>query len=490
MKKQFGGVLCPNYGFTQHTGECWHDGFSTIILFSDIINERIQSIILDENFDLDNFIYSKKLYNFLLPINYDFTEVDKFNLISKIYIEAFISRFKNKMIDNELSLKEFIDKKPSVEEKKLSPLPERITRSSSYINSITCASNTNERYNHNHNYILEKWDSPGGIDLHELLNLQLINYYFQVDKTFINIKKFNKKNISELTLDFMHNITGISLYLNDKHTKIFKDRHYTAFYKCNEQLYYYDNEGLENGNVIIEFNWKSIINNISLDSDFFYNLENALIKVSNQMNYNRIDYIVCYYIDKFDNEEDYYKKIFYNYNYLCSYKNDRLMELSKNKIILDISENIFGYVHCNLPDVEKNEIYQSYEKWLKILKIDGLLLKYAPEEIKCSVELLVEAVKQNYKAYYFINNGLENDFNIIKEVAKKDLNVLFNKNIELITNPEIVEIMNSYTDIEDTVKVERIKSSYGIHDNSNDIVFNFKKYKKYKLKYIKLKNNL
>ena len=36
--------ICPLKGFNQHSGECWHDSFSMVILFTDDLSDNIQKV--------------------------------------------------------------------------------------------------------------------------------------------------------------------------------------------------------------------------------------------------------------------------------------------------------------------------------------------------------------------------------------------------------------------------------------------------------------
>ena len=452
LKNQIGGVLCPNYGFTQHSGECWHDSFSTIICFSDII----QSIVLQEYFNLDDFIDCKKT-NFLLPINYNLFDIEEFNIYSKEYLLNLIERLKNKLKDNSLSLLDFIDKKPSeIDKQNLEgDIPDNvrpsIVKSSSFKNSLACVSSSYNRYNFN---IIERFDKKqGGLYLHELINLQLINYYFSQNNTFINIKKFNIKNILQLTPEFISNVTGISLHLADEIDPI----HQTAFYECGGQLFYYDTNGLEDGNVIIKFNWKSIMISLIKDSTFIEKLE---VEIRNHTTFSRnITTFVCYYIDTFDNEQDYYYKLFKNYNYFCTYKNERLRLLTENPIILELAKENFGYVYCNLT---YNKIITD-EEWLDLVKINGMSLKYAPIEIKSNKEISSVAIKENNRAYDFINElSLDKKIDIIIDVSKNNIRFLYKIPKNIYNNQRISDFMDSYDygdkNVISIIKLHRIYS--------------------------------
>mgnify|MGYP003344995432 CR=1 FL=1 len=50
IKKYFelkaGEKSCPQKGFVQHHGECWHDSLSMIILFTNELSNNIQEVLI------------------------------------------------------------------------------------------------------------------------------------------------------------------------------------------------------------------------------------------------------------------------------------------------------------------------------------------------------------------------------------------------------------------------------------------------------------
>jgi hypothetical protein len=100
-----GGSNCPRIGFNQHSGECWNDSFSMIVLFSDKISDPIQRLF-DNDFLLNNnyepnplwFEYINDFNNnkHLLPPNIETKE--DFNIFltyGKLYIEELFNRYHN-----------------------------------------------------------------------------------------------------------------------------------------------------------------------------------------------------------------------------------------------------------------------------------------------------------------------------------------------------------------------------------------------------------
>ena len=94
---------CAKVGFEQHHGECWHDSFSTIMLFSDDFSEGIQKIFspdFDAAMRIRKVISRPDVYpKYFLPPNISDTgpEFDKFCGFANTYLTNL-----NKLYQNEL----------------------------------------------------------------------------------------------------------------------------------------------------------------------------------------------------------------------------------------------------------------------------------------------------------------------------------------------------------------------------------------------------
>ena len=110
--KLSGGAICPRIGFNQHSGECWNDSFSMIMLYSDYLSDPIQQLfdndflwngIYDPNELWIEYINDFENNKHLLPPNIETKEdFNKFLTEGKLYIEQLFNRYHN-------------DKKPQVE---------------------------------------------------------------------------------------------------------------------------------------------------------------------------------------------------------------------------------------------------------------------------------------------------------------------------------------------------------------------------------------
>ena len=83
---------CAKLGFEQHLGECWHDSFSTLMLFSDDFSEGVQQI-LTSDFDAAARIRRvlsnpDKYQKYFIPPNISDSgpEFDKFCEFTKTYL--------------------------------------------------------------------------------------------------------------------------------------------------------------------------------------------------------------------------------------------------------------------------------------------------------------------------------------------------------------------------------------------------------------------
>jgi hypothetical protein len=192
----FGGdITCPEVGFLQHSGECWNDTTSMILLFSDIIGDKIQLLLNLEPIEFEEQIklyieYSiKNLPEFLAPYNIEKSFFNNYDYKSKVksYFINIYNRYKNKL---DYLKSEIIQKQMST--------------SLSYI----CVEKLIDLFNYN-NITPLTYDSGGSTE-NLILNLNLINFYllnyenpikdkFNVLITrIIDIENINYEDINEI----------------------------------------------------------------------------------------------------------------------------------------------------------------------------------------------------------------------------------------------------------------------------------------------------
>ena len=101
--KMTGGAKCAQFGFNQHSGECWNDSLSMIFCYCDGIGENIQEIFkTEESF---NYFINHIDINILngiplefLPPNYNLNNIEDKSILldlSKAYIIQLYDRYSN-----------------------------------------------------------------------------------------------------------------------------------------------------------------------------------------------------------------------------------------------------------------------------------------------------------------------------------------------------------------------------------------------------------
>jgi ankyrin repeat protein len=326
LLKMNGGTNCPVIGFHQHMGECWHDGLSTILLYSYGIGENAQKIFDAPNEDksdliingqkiseLDIDILGDKIPQDLLPINFDLDNPDDKNKLirfAKDYISNLYSRYSN-------------DKKPRESKLKLElplVLP-HFTRQDSIESSLFCVENIfgiSNHNNHNLKIYSDERGTHGGGDIQVITTLNMFSYFLLNDpeaenKYYLYLHKielndiFNKSKSKEEVLRIITRIKNNigeadCIYIISKSQKKNKYReeeykeyeqqlildqptslHVQCFFKCDgdgeDNEKYYDDNGVhryknkdkdthrvrtqdDKDKLIIPFKWKQYLTEI------------------------------------------------------------------------------------------------------------------------------------------------------------------------------------------------------------------------------------
>ena len=284
-----GGKNCPNLGFHQHIGECWHDAYSTIMLYTDNISNNAQYIL--ENYkqsfetieelveNILEFAENNNQIQILLPLNIDESVYGKYKRYCRVY---FLSLF-NRYLNEKLKLaKDIIPTKRKV-------VQMGVIRQGSVRESLLCTSNVFNIININnlepieHNIITD-----GGLhekDLYFLtctLNYYLINYVLPHDlklktpeeildipknyiynqfisfNTLFDTKTPSKELISRLLQikDSINKCDSINIGMSSFISKLsdagnfvpnidINIGHMLCMFVCDKKEYLYDNEGIE-----------------------------------------------------------------------------------------------------------------------------------------------------------------------------------------------------------------------------------------------------
>lgn len=284
-----GGKICPNVGFHQHIGECWHDSYSMLMLYTDNISDNIQNVL--ENYtksfesiedlveDILNFAENNENLKIYLPLNIDSSVYDKFKKYSRNYITNLFKRYLNEKL--KLAKDVIVPKKKKAQEMGL-------VRQASFRESLMCTSSVFNILNLN-NLEKKEIDLINEAGLHEknlyfitcLLNYYLMNYILPDDlkrKTpeeikeipenyiynqFVNFnvvfdtKVGSKDLISRLTQikETINNCDGINIGVLRYNPKLSPEGmfivneeyslgHMLCMFTCDKKEYFFDNEGI------------------------------------------------------------------------------------------------------------------------------------------------------------------------------------------------------------------------------------------------------
>jgi hypothetical protein len=286
LKKSLkGGANCPKVGFFQHIGECWHDAFSMVLLYSDGLSEHIQNVF-DNNFNVDECIeYAKQNSDrCLLPKNIKAKDYDKFIYHARQYISELYSRYMN-------------DKKDFLEDLVLAsnpPIDFSRARRNSITETLVCTKsimdirNINIKPEFKRDYTFEYhgatrffYEFSYEIIAIELFNYLLLNYFpltpynLPIKKKFIHnetiyikadiinildLETLNEINMDELIrlyqeilkLESLIDVcNGVIIHLYDNEN--YASAHAAAFIKCKDKEFFYDNNSVIPGENVKEY---------------------------------------------------------------------------------------------------------------------------------------------------------------------------------------------------------------------------------------------
>jgi hypothetical protein len=276
LKNQYGGVCtnCPKWGFKQHIGECWHDSFSTLLLYTDDLSEKIQEIFDNPEFNVDDIIEkAQQNPKWLIPINIEDSDYNYFIKNAKEYIINLKLRYDNQKAEEMFSKP---PRDPRLRPK--SKIGGVRPRRDSIKESINCSlgiyniSNTNAIIKKKYNVF-----SHGGNDMHfyniiNLFNYFLINYNKNIEEplkiinniTIRNIHIFSQGDSFDMHCNYIENMIKkylkdiqnsnslqiiISLDIPKEYSKKIDvsnaPSHVICFFICNNKQYFYDDNGVD-----------------------------------------------------------------------------------------------------------------------------------------------------------------------------------------------------------------------------------------------------
>jgi hypothetical protein len=316
-----GGANCPRLGFNQHLGECWNDGLSTLLLYTDTLSELIQFIFESELYQQKNgdtitlriipewLAYLNDYYNNkeLLPPNIEEQNFKQFIDYGSKYISMLFNRYhndkkpvtkdkistysstygpvasKSDMLDYKLSFANHSEAFNSGSIRRAGTIRTSRPRADSTPISLACVRNIYEITNLNAiNPKLFKEKSHGGNLVHELIIIDIINYFINgyiikkkpdiltqkysplnpTKNYYINYEIFNlKKNYDMMMLK--HYMTEIRTIYNGAIIICENESsgHVQSFITCNKINYFYDDNGTTVNNMepLKYFDWKSYL---------------------------------------------------------------------------------------------------------------------------------------------------------------------------------------------------------------------------------------
>jgi hypothetical protein len=424
-----GGAKCPFIGFYQHRGECWHDSFTMILLYSDGLSEHIQQIFNtteDYKFDYEDCItYAINNNKFMLPINIEEKDYEVFFKNSINYIRQLYSRYMN---DKLPILPKQRPPLPNI--KQIEPSFKRFRRNSineslacvNYIYKITNINMSDfKRINYTH-------IDHGGHMLHDFTILQLFNYfllnYFPPKLHLVkNMKFINNHIIQFLDIgDFLNEYyirlpdfsdmlfkineidrlldicKGIRIAIRFKEVfdEVFKIKkiessklvgHALSFIKCGDVEYFYDDNGVENGKKVVEKEHQLIKSTIddpelSIEELTFRKERNLVLKQFNWKIYfkNKIK-LIRPILEEMEKSYKELEKIWLTIEDLPydSPEKEKL-RLSANEIQLKMKEIILSMSECfsdnkpeeNMP-IGKSYLNMFFINTFEIITIDDLV---------------------------------------------------------------------------------------------------------------------
>jgi hypothetical protein len=489
-------TYCDERGFKQHDHECWNDTIQTFFCFSDAFKNQVQKKLwnLTSN-EIIEFAMLKNRYKYL-PYTYKYDKQRLTDLISKltnyiqllqerlcIYVRRDSSGIIPKLcltIENECPI---IDPNKIFTKKNES---RRLGIKAAVIGITIEENKTRENIE----------DKHYGDSHIELLLSNLLSTIFIDDPYVIKTNNFKIKYLTSELLSTTECIY-ITTFKKDENVG-----HLVGFYKCNNKLYYYDNN---NGRY--EFNWKQYLK-------YYIDNNNIYIPV---INYSS-EYILPFFQKISDNK-------YYAYN------NSELKELIINdkiiyeidiitvleKIIINSEIEYINICSQNLIDIElynnnynniikyyenglnKNNKYDIYNDYCNIIQYlfskkcyDFELIKYLVETVKVPLnnkdsygytelhscynkeifEYLLNSgsnilsITDNNRSVLFIIARSSNNLELIKFICQK----LTEKKINIKELPDLNDLLNILIEYDNIEIYKFLVETYKLKKNIIDSI--------------------
>ena len=509
-----GGVCanCAKIGFQQHHGECWHDSFSTIMLFSDDFSENIQQILSPKDGKFDAVMRIKRVTlndekypKYFLPLNISNSgpDFDKFCEFAKIYLTNLSKLYQNELLS--------IDKRIDAENL-----------------SLTCVAQSYNVNNINRKTYrkFKKNDHGGRIEDH-LINSCIYNYFLRepsakylILKPFI-INDTNKEELQEL-LKLLPKCFGIYFAMHKIDKAPSAGGHAIGFFQCKNKQYFFDDNGIsddiKNNKTFIEFNWKEYLTEkindlISKDvtytivSDFLNGHGKDISKYGRQYLENyMIYYLILFIAQEPTNEHDFHLDNYNNYKYLTCFSSPKITSIVPTYIQKEnIDTMLFNCVINNNDELLK-EIVTKLKINLTVPKYNnvsllGIAVSNASDFNKTLKYLLqfnfdINEIIQDdvYNYNLFLYGVFYNNIEFIKYLLQKNKSLINSLSIDNKSGLYIAVQNNNYdivkllldNKIDFTIKMNDEVSPLQIALEYNLYDLNDEDYKRYELEFMNI----
>ena len=370
LKKIIGGKICeicPKKGFIQHSGECWHDAFSMILLYTDDLSDDIHELfnkwLSDEtliNSYVESMFESYDARKYLLSPNIDYFD-DNIKLNIKDYIFNLFRRYKRELEYQKSDLTKETKKLYKQESQEFSL---NCIKKSFYLNKI----NMSQKY-----AIYPDFDAGhGGRSDYNYLNKSIINFMFaktkKIQMIHISIKDLiNKRDFDLIKIQkLIKSCKCLQIDLRLDQIADIHSYHSFGFFVCNnESIFYDDNIGeLFPDRISIRYiDWKSILLQYFQSYDTLININDIFTTCCayyKDYPYKDITAMTFYYLDDLDSNDYYYTPGIH-----CLFENKQSIDYWNNKLI-DIMTGKNSYFN----------LYEELNKFSLAPQILDILLDY------------------------------------------------------------------------------------------------------------------
>lgn len=251
-------TYCDKTGFKQHQGECWNDSIQTLFCFSDSLKNQVQRKLFNLSAeDIVEFAFLRKR-NIYLPYIYK-------------YNDSNLKRMKDKLINYIKLLQERLHLYLSYDKSiKIKPVVKRSRRDSKVlgIEGALTGLEISRNVDLKREDLIKDETDHGGDNIEFITLINLLSIIFLDNPNVLIIENINFNNNFDINI----NTDEIAFIVINSVAEFTKDEHWTGFFKCNNKLFYYDdNLG------IIEFNLYKYLEFYNTNK----NIYSAIINVTN-----------------------------------------------------------------------------------------------------------------------------------------------------------------------------------------------------------------